>query len=142
MWIRQHSAYFKFIPSTHTHTCMHARTHKHTHTHTHINTHTHTHTLIPFEDGELTGLKVDIATTTKVKKNELKAYNWKLFWLPLNLLLSHVKRPVTYLLHVQCILLSTCNPHTHTQEHNDKDPNCLQQLTWQASINKKYRNWT
>ena len=39
MWICQRSAYFKFIPSTHT----------------------HTHILIPFEGSELTGLKVDIA---------------------------------------------------------------------------------
>ena len=92
---------------------MHACTHTRRHTHTHTNT----YTLIPFEDREdreLTRLKVDIATTTKVKKNELKAYNWRLFWLPLNLLLSHVKWPVSYLLHVQCILLSTRNPHTHT----------------------------
>ena len=41
MDICQCSAYFKFIPHTHTHT--------------------HTHILIPFEDSELTGLKVDIA---------------------------------------------------------------------------------
>ena len=41
-WICQHTVYFRFIPSTHSHT------------------HTHTHTLIPFEDLELTGLKVDI----------------------------------------------------------------------------------
>ena len=46
MWICQRTAYFKFIPSKHTHT--------HTHTHTHI-------IIIPFEDRELTGLKVDIA---------------------------------------------------------------------------------
>ena len=39
MWICQCSAYFKFIPYAHT----------------------HTHTLIPFEDHEPTGLKVDIA---------------------------------------------------------------------------------
>ena len=37
----QMCAYFRFIPSIHTHT--------------------HTHILIPFEDSELTGLKVDIA---------------------------------------------------------------------------------
>ena len=30
MWICQHSAYVKFIPSTRTHTCMHAHTHSHT----------------------------------------------------------------------------------------------------------------
>ena len=36
IWICQHSAYFNFIPSTHTHTC----THTHTHTHTHIYSHT------------------------------------------------------------------------------------------------------
>ena len=50
MWMCQRSAYFKFIPSTHTHTHTHA--------------HTHTHILIPFEDREPTGPKVDIATET------------------------------------------------------------------------------
>ena len=32
---------------------------------THTHTHTHTHILIPFEDCELTGLKVDIAYCTQ-----------------------------------------------------------------------------
>ena len=49
MWTCQRSAYFNPIPSTHAR----ARAHTHTHTHTHI--------LIPFEDREPTGLKVDIA---------------------------------------------------------------------------------
>ena len=35
MWIRQRSAYFKFIPSTHTDTHTYTNTHTHTHTHTH-----------------------------------------------------------------------------------------------------------
>ena len=43
--------------SIHTHTRMHTLTYSLTHTHTHL----HSHTLIPFEDHELTGLKVDIA---------------------------------------------------------------------------------
>ena len=34
--------------------------HVHTHTHTYMHAHTHAHTLL-FEDGKLTGLKVDIA---------------------------------------------------------------------------------
>ena len=42
MWICQRSAYFKFIPSTHT----------------------HSHILIPFEDSEPTGLKVDIVAAS------------------------------------------------------------------------------
>ena len=61
MLICQDSAYFKFILYTH----MHALTHTHTHTlslsFSHTQTHTHKHILIPFEDCELMGLKVDIA---------------------------------------------------------------------------------
>ena len=36
----------------------------HTHTHAHTHARTHTHILIPFEDREPTGLKVDIAQET------------------------------------------------------------------------------
>ena len=51
----QVSAYFKFILSMHAHARMLACTNVVT------RTHTHTHILIPFEDREPTGLKVDIA---------------------------------------------------------------------------------
>ena len=57
MWICQCSAYFKFIPSTHT--CIH--THTHTRLHAHMRAYSHTHILIPFEDCEPMGIKVDIA---------------------------------------------------------------------------------
>ena len=43
------------------HPCTHTHIHTHTHTRTHAHTHTHTHILIPFEDSEPMGLKVDIA---------------------------------------------------------------------------------
>ena len=59
----QVSACFKFILSMHAHArmiaCTNVRARAHAHTHTH--THTHTHILIPFEDREPAGLKVDIA---------------------------------------------------------------------------------
>ena len=64
MWTCQRSAYFKFIPHTHTHTPHHT-----TRAHTQ-NVHTHTHILIPFEDRESTALKVDIANDMTITLSE------------------------------------------------------------------------
>ena len=73
MWICQRIAYFKFIPFTHTHTHTLPPSLSHP-LPPPPPTHTHTLSLIPFEDSEPTGLKVDIAEakTWKVPREEAR----------------------------------------------------------------------